>query len=407
MSEERRPDIYQANPLIEGRQPFNAIEMRLFLLALQHVNPHLSAHDRFYDHEFEELHLTPMQTKEIFGHGEYLRRLEKICDGMMSKFVTIRKEDGGFSKLSIFGRIEYKPKDGLHILLDEQMRPLVLELFESGFGYTKIAAKQLFCLSSAYAVRLLEIMLQYKGMMRANVITRHIEIVDLRTMLGIRAEQYPRIFDFRKHVLDIPIKDINTATQYVMSYAVTKTSRRITGVDFTLDCREVMTEAEAAENVKLEVLPKRADRHGLSEKAVTELTTICGSNEEFKKRMDYALKVAAKRKPANVQGFLYQAIKENYLQQELDAQAAIEREIQAAQDRAEWEQFAKKIFNDQIAVDENKPEIPFNQNDNIDAAIVRIIKKNLKDGKLDFTVRSRLEEHNMSVGRFLELYCCD
>ena len=34
MSEERRPEIYQANPLVEGRQPFSAIEMRLFLLAL-------------------------------------------------------------------------------------------------------------------------------------------------------------------------------------------------------------------------------------------------------------------------------------------------------------------------------------------------------------------------------------
>lgn len=405
MSEDRRPDIYQANPLIEGRQPFDAIEMRLFLLALQHVNPHLSANDRFYDQEFEELYLTPMQTKEIFGHGEYLRRLEKICDGMMRKFVTIRNEDGGFSKLSIFGRIEYKPKDGLHILFDEQMRPMVLELFESGFGYTKIAAKQLFCLSSAYAVRLLEIMLQYKGLMRAKVITRHIEIDDLRTMLGISAEKYPRIFDFRRHVLDIPIKDINTATQYVMSYAVTKTSRRITGVDFTLDCSGVLTEAEAAKNIKLEVLPKRADRHGLSEKAVTELTTICGSNEEFKKRMEYALTLAAKRQPNNVQGFLYQAIKENYLQQELDAQAAIAREIAAAQEHSEWEQLAQQMFNDKIAIDENKPEIPFNLDDTIEAAIVRIITKSLKERKLDFTVRSRLEEHNMSVGRFIKLYC--
>ena len=92
MIEDRRPVIYQANPLIEGRKPFGTIEMRLFLLALQHVNPHLSKDDKFFDQRFEELHLTPTQTKEIFGHGEYLNRLQSVCDGMAQKVVTVDYE---------------------------------------------------------------------------------------------------------------------------------------------------------------------------------------------------------------------------------------------------------------------------------------------------------------------------
>ena len=99
MIEDRRPVVYQANPLIEGRKPFGTIEMRLFLLALQHVNPHLSKDDKFFDQRFEELHLTPTQTKEIFGHGEYLNRLQSICDGMAQKVVTV-DVGGGSTELA-------------------------------------------------------------------------------------------------------------------------------------------------------------------------------------------------------------------------------------------------------------------------------------------------------------------
>ncbi len=404
MSEERRPEIYQANPLVEGRQPFSAIEMRLFLLALQHVNPHLSANDKFYDEEFRELHLTPAQTKEIFGHGEYLARLEKICDEMMGKFVTVKNGNGDFSKRSIFGRIEYKQKEGLYILLDEQMKPLVLDLFESETGYTKIAAKHLFNLSSAYAVRLVELMLQYRGMAKSNIITRHFELDDLRMKMDIKPDEYQRISDFKKRILNDPIKDIEEYTPYKISYTVTKTGRKVTGVDVIMDCSEVIQESEVAPNIKLEALPKVTDRHGLSEKAVTELTIICGSNEEFKKRMDYAIKIARERKVKNLQGFLYNAVKDNYLQQELDVQAAIKKEMQAMQENHEWEQVATKMFSNEIEVDNSRPEVQFDMNNAMEAAVVRIIKRELKQRNLSFTSRSRLEEHNMSVGRFVELY---
>lgn len=47
--ERNRSMVYQANPLVEGRKPMNALEMRLFLLALQNVNPHISKNDKYYD----------------------------------------------------------------------------------------------------------------------------------------------------------------------------------------------------------------------------------------------------------------------------------------------------------------------------------------------------------------------
>jgi len=404
MTEERRSVIYQANPLIEGRQPFGTIEMRLFLLALQHVNPHVSNNDRYYDEAFKELYLTPVQVKEIFGHGEYLKILEGVCDNMMKKVITVRSNEGGFIKYSLFGRIEYKPKEGLWIKFDNEMRPLILDIIKSGGGYTKLDAKQLFNLHSAYAVRLLELMLQYRGMMINNVITRHIELEELRFFMDVEEGKYKQTGSFVQTIVEAPVKDINQSTEYELSYEKTKTGRKITGFTFHLNCSAIQANEDRHESVKLEVIPSPKNRHGLSKKIVNQLTTICGSNEEFELRMEHALKLAEERKPDNLQGFLYNAIKENYRQQDLDTQAAIERELKAIEENNEWEQAALKMFSGEIQTKEDRPEIPFDLTNPIEAVLVKIIKKSLKERKLGITEKSRLEEHNMSIPRFLELY---
>ena len=331
--------IYQSNPLIEARKPLNALEMRLFLLAVENVNPHISGSDKYYDKDFEEFHLTPA------------------------------------------------------------------EVYESGDGYTKINMKQIFNLSSAYAMRLLELMLQYRGTMQGKVITRHIELDKLRFFFDIKPSQYKQIGPFCKYVLDNPIREINEKTQYHVTYVRTKTGRKVTGFTFSMDCRHLLLNRTAEEQVTLEALPPKKDRHGLSEKMVNRLTTLCGSNEEFLRRMDYAIELTKTRKVKNVPAFLYKAIAENYLQQDKDMQAAIEHEFQAKQENAAWELDAIKMFGDAISLDVE--ETPFDLSDEMERAMVSVVKKALEERHLNITAKRLLETHGMSVARFIALYCQD
>ncbi len=402
--EERRPVIYQANPLIEARKPMNALEMKLFMLALQGVNPHLSANDKFYDTEFQETHIPPAELKKIMGNGAYLSRLQDACDNLTSKNVCIRESEDKFTYYSLFSVIRYERGDGLRIKFNSEMKDLILGIFESGYPYTKINMKQIFYLSSSYAMRLLEVMLQYQGLKRNNVIKRTIDLDELRFMLDVGADQYVRINDFKRKVLDISVNEINNSTQYSISYESQKSGRKIVAFTFTMDCSDMVQDIVPEEAIKLEMPPSKKNRYGLSKQAINKLTTICRSNEEFELRMEHAMKLAEKRKPENLQGFLYNAIKENYRQQDIDAQAAIEREMKAIKENSEWEQLAAKLFSDEISVNDNVPEIPFDLNNDMDVAIVRLIKAALKEKRLDYTTKSRLAEHNMTVPRFIEIY---
>ena len=121
--------------------------------------------------------------------------------------------------------------------------------------------------------------------------------------------------------------------------------------------------------------------------------------------MDYAIELAKTRKVKNVPAFLYKAIAENYLQQDKDMKAAIEREFKAKQENAAWELDALKMFGDKISLDVE--ETPFDQSDDMGRAMVQVVKKALKERHLNITAKRLLEDHGMSVARFIELYCQD
>lgn len=380
----------------------NALEMRLFLLALQNVNPHISQNDKYYDRGFKELHLTPNKVKEIFGHGEYLHRLKEVCNHLIQRSVVIEGENGERIYYALFGRIRYQPRDGLRIKFNDDMRPLILDILESGYSYTKVSMKQIFQLSSAYAMRLLELMLQYRGMMRDKKIVRQMALDELRFRLDVQEGTYPAIKDFKRRVLDAPIREINEKTQYRISYENVKTGRKVTGFIFTMDCSNVVPESEVQNDVALEMMPSKKDGHGLSEMAINKLTTLCGSNAEFKRRMEYALELAEKRNVKDLPAFLYKAIEQDYRKRDADIRAAVEREVQAKADNAAWEMDAIKMFGDAIALDVE--EEPFDTTSEMGRACIDIIKKGLKERNLTFTGKRLLEQHGMSVARFIELY---
>ena len=233
-----RNDVYQSNTLVQARKQFDLLGMKIFMLGLRGLNPHLSGRDKFFDEDFEEMFISTSRLTELFGNTWYLSKLKPACKRLFDAIVEFNDEDGGFALYPLFRKLEYIPHKGLYLRFEDALRPYILDLLQSK-GYTRINVEYLFNLSSLYAMRLLELLLQYQNIKPCRElmeIRRTLTVEELRFALNVPEGAYlGRIDHFKKFVLDDPINEINKRTPYVVRYEALKEGRSIVAFMFVMD----------------------------------------------------------------------------------------------------------------------------------------------------------------------------
>lgn len=311
-----RNDVYQSNPMIQARKNFDVIGMRVFFLGLRGLNPHFSENDRYFDADFNRLFIPTSRLVELFGgNTKYLNELKKACTKLFDAIVELNYADGGFKLMHMFEELEYKPREGLYLQFSRKMRPYILDLFQSR-GYTRINVEYLFKLSSPYAVRLLELLLQYQNIKlfkELMEIKRKMTVEELRFALNVPENAYgDRMDNFRKFVLDDPIKEINTQTPYIIRYETIKEGRKVVAFEFTMDTYKVPKEDKRIyrRNDAIELLCSM----GFDEKAARDIFKKCADVQDCFSRVNRAQALLDRqKKPVDSKlGFLRKAIEEDW-----------------------------------------------------------------------------------------------
>ena len=93
--------------------------------------------------------------------------------------------------------------------------------------YTEYELKQVVGLQSEYAIRLYELLIQWRSVGKTN----QISLSELREKLGL-VNEYDRIEAFKRRVLDLAVKQINEHTDIEAQYDQHKQGRVITGFTF-------------------------------------------------------------------------------------------------------------------------------------------------------------------------------
>lgn len=319
-------NIYQAKPLIEACKEFDINEGRLFYLGLLELRPQLS--EGSGQQEFDRITIpTPDVIKLFGGNKAYYQRLKNIARTLQSRLVTVKEDEETFHRINIFREMQFdKKKGGLSIRFNEDMRPYILEL--AGKPYTKIAAKTIFALSSVYAIRLLELLLEYQNIPRFQQngrIERNITIEDLRFYCNVGNSKYCKKSDFTRNIVKRPVEEINSSTNYKVSFSCRKVGRSIVSYDFVMELPAVMSDGkdsieqiiESTEIAKMEKASRNISgsgmygeliRHGIG-KIVARRLVEGYSETRIRRNIEYTMSLDKVRNKA---AYLRRAIEEDY-----------------------------------------------------------------------------------------------
>ena len=228
--------VVKDNALINASYNLDLVEQRLILLAIVearesgkgiNANDPLTVHAESYINQFGVHRNTAYQA------------LKDACDDLFARqfsYQTMSEKGNVVNHKSRWvSEVAYIDNEAIvQLIFSPAIVPLITRLEEQ---FTKYEIQQISNLSSAYAVRLYEILIAW----RSSGSTPIIPLTDFRKRIGVLDSEYKRMYDFKKYVLDIAIKQINEHTDITVKVEQHKTGRSITGFSFNFKQKKSVT----------------------------------------------------------------------------------------------------------------------------------------------------------------------
>ena len=221
--------IVKSNAFVGASYGLGTVEHRLILLAIlkaretdsvsEAIGKTLTIHASDYMTHFGVDRATAYESLENAVNGLYESEYQYIEIHPNGKRETHRERFvSGISYSEGLGLVKLK--------FTPETVPLVVGLSEN---FTQYEIEQVAKLSSQYSLRLYELLSQWRAKGKCML-----ELAELRFKFGLLDDEYLRMSDFKKRVLDYAIAEINKHTDLSVSYEQHKQGRVITGFTFII-----------------------------------------------------------------------------------------------------------------------------------------------------------------------------
>lgn len=245
--------VVKDNALINASYNLDLVEQRLILLAIVeardsgrgiNANDPLEVHAESYVNQFNVARQTAYQAlkdacKDLFVRQFSYQEINKRgnVENVLSRWVSeIRYIDDEATVKLIFA---------------PAIVPLITRLEEQ---FTKYELQQISNLSSAYAVRLYELLIAWRSTGQTPII----ELAEFRQKIGVLDDEYTRMGNFKDRVLNLAIAQINEHTDINVQCQQHKKGRNISGFSFTFKLKKVVI-AHTKDQTALEIFSKFTD----------------------------------------------------------------------------------------------------------------------------------------------------
>lgn len=224
--------VVKSNKLVQALQSLTLSEARLIQLAI--IDARETGKGLTTEHPLE---LNAARYAKAFNtslDAAYLS-LSEAEETLFKRQFTIENDDGSLTKSRWIQDANYKKGEGRILLtltrvLIEQVTKI--DGFETYF--TSYYLKQTANFKSIYAVRLYELLKQWKSVHQTPIFN----IDKFREQLGIGINEYSRVEAFKRRILDAGIQQINKFSDIEVEYQQHKKGRSIVGFSFTFKNKE-------------------------------------------------------------------------------------------------------------------------------------------------------------------------
>jgi len=237
--------VVKDNALINASYNLDLVEQRLVLLAIVearesgrgiNANDPLEVHAESYINQFNVVRQTAYQAlkdacRDLFARQFSYQEINKRgnVENVLSRWVSeIRYIDDEATVKLIFA---------------PAIVPLITKLEEQ---FTKYELQQISNLSSAYAVRLYELLIAWRSTGQTPII----ELAEFRKKIGVLDDEYTRMGNFKDRVLNLAISQVNEHTDIKVKLEQHKRGRNIFGFSFSFKQKK---------NPRINTTPNTAD----------------------------------------------------------------------------------------------------------------------------------------------------
>jgi len=373
--QDTEPEIVRkGNLLIASKLNLSRNESRVLELVFAQINP-------FEDVSFQKQYrVDVVDLVKIKKNNKVYMELEDIANGLTSKNIHLRQEDGSFEFLTITNMVKYDADEGaifvelnnnlLTYLLkspkqiesekkqlelkEKKDRIDALKTEKAGWAYTSYQLKYHLILQSNHALRFYELLKQYESIGK-----RVLYVEEIKILLEIE-ERYSAYADFKRNVILLAQKELKSKTDICFDFEEIKKRRRVYAIRFTIYKNNRVEEglnnkikseskmekaSEFSEDnfdetiAELKKLRKPSDEEMTDQKA---LQLINRFGENYIKKCIALLKQEDKSTKNNFVGFVIKAIENNWLDDKILEIGRKEKKLEKIKEKKQDEERARK-----------------------------------------------------------------
>ena len=225
--------IYKDNRIIEASYKLSLIEQRIVLMAISKVN----ATETLTSEKIFKI--TSSEYSSMFGMStdaamrEMRLAVKKLYDASIK---VIDDEDGSEVFRWISRRKSTEKEQSVSIRFTADIIPYLHKLKGN---FTKYQIVNISMMSSIYAIRLYEMLMQWKSK-QALVIT----VDRLRDRLMLDSDSYKAFANIKQKVIDKAITEINDFSDISASYELIKTGKKVSSIKFNFAFKDKSLESK-------------------------------------------------------------------------------------------------------------------------------------------------------------------